>query len=176
MLGELFTRHGSDKETQHGYASTYEVLLGPRRAAVRNLLEVGIARGASLRAWAEYLPDALVWGMDLSSELVQEPRIVSRRADSRVTAAVAAALGDARFDVIVDDGDHHPDAQHKTREVLWPYLLPGGLYVVEDVQWQDSHPGFTAAGGTIVDLRHLRPDARDSVLAVFHKEKDDDRR
>lgn len=169
--GELFTKYGSDKETRHRYGEAYDRLLAPYREAATAVLEVGIARGASLRAWRDFFPRADVWGVDHSSDLVEgEERIFCARADSRKADALAAVLGDLRFDVIVDDGDHHPDAQHATRDALWPYLKPGGLYVVEDVQWQESHQGFIEKGAEIVDCRHLPPRAHDSVLVVFRKD------
>lgn len=169
MIGRLLTFYGSDKNTYHSYGSVYEAVLGPVRESVRAVLEIGIAGGASLKAWRDYFPNATVTGLDLSSDLVNEPRIESFRCDSRDPALVAAVLGDRRFDVIIDDGDHHPDAQNATRTAVWSFLRPGGTYVIEDVQWVESLADFVAQGATPYDLRAERPGVWDNMLAVFNK-------
>jgi len=38
------------------------------------------------------------------------------------------------FDIIVDDGSHVNSHQIFTLESLYPFLLPGGVYVIEDIQ------------------------------------------
>ena len=37
------------------------------------------------------------------------------------------------MDVIIDDGDHYHLANQKTLLLFWPYVRPGGFYVIEDV-------------------------------------------
>ena len=39
-----------------------------------------------------------------------------------------------RFDIIIDDGSHVPDHQRLTFETLWPSVVPGGLFTIEDVE------------------------------------------
>lgn len=173
MLAELFAKYGSDKESPaHSYAKVYEDLLGHRREKIFSVLEIGIARGASLRAWRDYFPKATITGLDISSDLVSEDRIISFRADSTSADEVAAALGDPCewFDVVIDDGDHHPDKQWNTRQVVWPRLKVGGVYVIEDVQWVQSALFFEEKGAKIYDMRHLRPGHWDNTMAVWHKD------
>ena len=38
-----------------------------------------------------------------------------------------------KFDLIVDDGWHHPESQIKSLIAFLPYLNQGGLYIVEDI-------------------------------------------
>lgn len=169
-LAELFNQYKTDKESSHNYSFQYEELFGPIRHDVTTVLEVGVQWGGSLRAWRDYFPNAMVTGLDISSTLWQEDRIRCHKCDSRDAEEVDKVLRGMTFDIIIDDGDHHPDAQHATRENLWSYLKPGGIYVVEDVQWTESWGGFIADGADIVDCRKCsRPVSPDSVLAVFHK-------
>jgi hypothetical protein len=63
-----------------------------------------------------------------------EPRIVTKLADSCDLAQINAALGDETFDLIIDDGNHGLDFQRGTLRNLWGRLNAGGLYVVEDIQ------------------------------------------
>jgi Methyltransferase domain len=152
MLHEIFERHGTDKAT-HGYAKVYEPLLNSRRLEVRRVLEVGIGTldpdapssmhgyaaqhyspGGSLRAWREYFPAAVIWGLDtmLDTQFADD-RIVTRLGDSTDKAQVDNALGDTSFDLIIDDGDHRFECQRATLENLWDRVNLGGFYVIEDI-------------------------------------------
>lgn len=41
-----------------------------------------------------------------------------------------------QFDIIIDDGSHASYHQQLTLEMLFPTLKPGGLYAIEDLDWQ----------------------------------------
>ena len=45
----------------------------------------------------------------------------------------AAGLCESSMDVILDDGDHWPQATERTLAAWWPIVRPGGLYILEDV-------------------------------------------
>lgn len=174
MLGELFAKYGSDKQSEkHSYAATYESLLGGRRDSVRFVLEVGILGGASLRAWRDYFPQARVFGVDVDAcKLIFEDRITTFVADSTKPDDLSAGLGPPHplFDLIVDDGDHHEEKQRDTRTALWPYLKTGGVYVIEDVQWVSTMMHFEENEAMPFDLRDERPGVWDNQLCVWVKE------
>ena len=104
----------------------------PRPDGVRCVAEYCV--GASLRAWAELFPNATVTGLDPADDaaalngLHERIRVIT--CDSRDDSCVAK-LGS--YDFIVDDGHHSLDAQRRTLKTLWPFVKPGGLYVIEDV-------------------------------------------
>ncbi len=57
------------------------------------------------------------------------------------------------LDLIIDDGSHlYPDYV-ATADVLFDQLRPGGVYVIEDIQTQDSVDALRAAGWQIEDWR-----------------------
>lgn len=167
-LGTLFTQYGSDKDTAHSYGPFYEELLSPIRESVTAVLEVGIARGGSLRAWRDWFPHAVVVGIDNHADLVHEDRIESFRADSTSEDELMAALGDRTFDLIVDDGCHWENEQKLTFALLWPRLRPGGMMIIEDIQSEASFDTFRGMGGEIVDRRPVQ-NRGDDILAVFRK-------
>ena len=37
------------------------------------------------------------------------------------------------YDIIIDDGSHVPKHMLLTFRHLWPYVRPGGMYVIEDI-------------------------------------------
>jgi len=46
-----------------------------------------------------------------------------------------------KFDVVIDDGSHVPSHQLTSFESLWPSIVPGGFYFIEDVftsYWKES--------------------------------------
>lgn len=95
--------------------------------------------GASLRAWLEVFPFANVTGLDVDLEaLVRGPRLRSHLCNTLNTTQVRGVLHGAAFDLIVDDGLHTILAQRATLRALWPYLLRGGYYIIEDVDRSEA--------------------------------------
>src|SRR5438445_13894138 len=52
------------------------------------------------------------------------------------------------LDIIIDDGSHASVHQHLTLGVLFPSLKPGGLFVIEDLDWQP--PEIPSNGAPLV--------------------------
>lgn len=68
------------------------------------------------------------------------------------------------LDLIIDDGSHlYPDYT-ATAEVLFERLRPGGVYVIEDIQTQDSIDALRRDGWSIEDWRE-RTGRYDDVIA-----------
>jgi predicted O-methyltransferase YrrM len=147
-VSQWLSVHGSDKVSTHNYGSFYDSLFD--RLRPQALLEIGVYRGASLRAWrAAGVP--VVVGVDrdvtqnrsglpvLYAEMPHEAEAIARRLQS--------------IDIIIDDGSHlYPDYT-ATADVLLQRLRPGGVYVIEDIQTQDSVDALRAAGWQIEDWR-----------------------
>lgn len=129
-LAEIFRAHGCDKASHH-YHLVYEKLPTPAR-----MLEVGVFRGASLRAWREWWPEAFIHGLDTGKRVAPDPATFDARTffwmgDSRDVFLPIDFRG--RWEYIFDDGSHHPRDQAATFRNLWPLLAPGGRYFIEDV-------------------------------------------
>jgi hypothetical protein len=177
-FAELCDRYpGTDKDgtgdhALHTYGSTYEALLGPRRDRVRNVLEVGVRDGCSLKVWRDYFPDAEIFGIDNGKEKgVWAPdcdRINVYYADSfkpETLYAVGRRFGP--FDLIVDDGCHLIEAQIATFAALKPFVAADGVYVVEDLEGITHAEKFVSLfGGKIHDRRKVK-NRHDDILVVF---------
>lgn len=80
-LCKLMGQHGSDKgnatnTARHNYTRLYDAVLGPHRTEVTRLFELGVFQGASLRAWRDYFPNAIILGADIDPNAqVHEHRI-----------------------------------------------------------------------------------------------------
>lgn len=142
-LGDILTRHGSDKDIFHRYGPVYDSLF-PDREAVRLVLEIGVDGGRSLRAWREAFPNARIVGLDIRGYPNSlDGRIECHKGDQASPADLLRAAAGRRFDLIVDDASHRLADQLLSLFVLWPYLAPGGYYVIEDV---DAASNPTGAG------------------------------
>lgn len=150
-LDEIMLATGTDKNSLgHGYSYIYDNLFGPWRTKPLTFLELGVWEGASLRAWSQYFthPKARIFGAD--NDLVRLAPVD----DERITAlparlempesvsALATAIA-TPIDLIVDDASHGAFQQHVCWNMLWSRLVPGGLYVIEDLHtyfWPHSNP------------------------------------
>lgn len=162
-LAELADRYGSDKGfhvlNAHGYTRVYESILHSARLSAIRLLEIGLlhpavhsqkrnADGAfdvapSLQMWAEYLPNASIFGLDIEDfSAFSHPRAQALRADQGDRASLEQAVvraGGAGFDVIIDDGSHASHHQQITLGALFGHLNPGGVYIIEDLHYQPAN-------------------------------------
>lgn len=136
-LLELFKRFNSDKGFPHTYHPIYSALF-LNRSSVKNVLEVGIYKGASLRAFKEYFPNANIVGLDIdSSTFLDEDRVQSlyaNQVDSNSFPRVRAVTGEVEYDLIIDDGCHEILETVNTFECILPWLKIGGWYVIEDIK------------------------------------------
>jgi Methyltransferase domain len=124
--------YGTDRESNHHYGAAYESLF-PDRSAVKLMLEIGVADGASLIAWREVFPNAHIVGMDLvPAEQTLNYRIEFHLGDQRLRADCERVAAGRQFDLIVDDASHDPASVLVSLLWLWGFVAPSGLYVVED--------------------------------------------
>jgi hypothetical protein len=128
---EIFEKYDTDKNSKgHNYGPYYAQHL-PKTA--KKILEIGVYKGESARAWHEIYPEAHVYGLDLYSE--HEPIKESWFTPLKGNQADSKILDDVRcygpFDFITEDGSHN--SRH---QLMTFYGLVGTtpLYIVEDLQ------------------------------------------
>lgn len=142
LLSEMikqFWIHGSDKQEYHNYSVGYYEFL--KNVAVNNMLEIGIWQGASVRAWADIYPDANIYGVDYNANLMfTHPRVHTSlmNQDSIESIQSYAKQTNVMFDFILDDGSHHFKHSKNCFEVLFDYLAPDGVYIIEDISLVDN--------------------------------------
>lgn len=148
-LNELGLRHGTDKSSEiHDYLNLYERRFRDLRDKAFVMIEVGVLRGASVHMWGEYFPKARIVGIDFDPDCGgQEGENISIRIGD-------ASSVDFLFDVVqefgkplivIDDGSHRWDHQIVLLQTLFPLLLPGGFFVVEDLDTSFERHLATAA-------------------------------
>jgi hypothetical protein len=115
--------------------------------------------GHSLTLWMEYLPRAAIveveanwgcvtvlrqnweaapatWVNTSATSWADAFKRVSLEIGDQTDASSLRLVGEARgpFDIVVDDGGHTMLQQVTSLAALWPYVRPGGVYIVEDLQ------------------------------------------
>jgi hypothetical protein len=71
-------------------------------------------------------------------------------ADSTNEEAFNKALGDCKFDIIIDDGSHLDTHQLLTLRNTWKRVNDGGFYIIEDV-----YPGSRISGEFIPHIESI---------------------
>ncbi len=174
-VSELFDKYGSDKNERNGYGHAYDELLTPRKKSVKAVLEIGVFHGASLRAWRDFFPNAVVYGFDVHpSFMLVEDRIQTCLVDSTQADEVdlrMVRLNGIQFDLIVDDGSHILRHQLLTLANLWRYVKPGGLYVVEDILDQKSLESLSFIGNATVTDKRWETGVEGAVMMAIRKEQ-----
>jgi SAM-dependent methyltransferase len=153
-LTDIANRCGTDKGSLfNGYTIVYEMFFASKRNDPVNLLEIGLAMGGpelghsadrkvtdapSIKMWHEFFPHAKIYGLDISDfSSFETDWFKFFRADcGNVSELRAVADRGIEFDFIIDDGSHASFHQQLTFAELFQCLRPGGLYIIEDLNWQ----------------------------------------
>src|SRR4051794_2824265 len=150
-LCRLAEAHDTDKGTQ--FTQVYHRWLSDARERRMRMLEIGLYNGGSLRMWRDYLPNTVLHGIDIDARTLayqdevpnSQVRLVDQ-GDPRALEAFVAELGGS-YDFILDDGGHTMVQQIVSFEVLWPQVMPGGIYAIEDL----GTSYFVEYGGAALD-------------------------
>jgi hypothetical protein len=165
------TNGGTDKGTLHSYIDTYDNLLAGFVGQGIVMMEVGIATGKSLLMWQEFFENAKIYGIDNSGMyrevLKDHPEIVVFDIDATVKERVEEVVGGLEFDVIIDDASHILEHQIVTAQCLMPKVRSGGLYIIEDVNY-DLGLYEVLGKFEVIDLRWVKG-RYDDVILVWQR-------
>ena len=137
-LKDIFVKHNCDKGIKHDYWKLYQEDFEPVRNNSINILEIGTFKGESTNAWLEYFPQANIYTIDtfervdaVDLPMLQDSRVTYAKLDSTALECNKhfQELGQ-KFDFIIDDGLHTPEAQRLTFENLIQFT---NTYYIEDV-------------------------------------------
>lgn len=130
-LDQIALKHGTDKSSNwHNYTEIYARYFDHKRNEIKNVLEIGVFRGSSVKMWQEYLPNAQIYGVDI------DPNCKQYEGD-RIKIIIADAtknfeLSVKKFDLIVDDGSHKNCDILNSFYLLFDSVAHGGYYIIED--------------------------------------------
>ena len=151
-LADLFCKHGSDKAATHNYYILYaHILKSLGREKALNLLEIGMGTnnptavssmgvdgrpGASLHAWAEYLPTANIYGADIDRAILFDTDRIKTAYVDQLDASTFTQLQErfnVKYDIVIDDGLHAIGANLNTLLFALDNVRAGGWIIIEDI-------------------------------------------
>lgn len=127
------------------YLSLYERLFEDLRHRPLTILELGVHSGHSLHLWHQYFPAATITGLDMRGRPDDMPSDRVRYVQGRQEdpAAIAEAVRDGPFDIIIDDASHVGRLTKATYGLLFrDHLKAGALYVLEDIAASTTLPDW----------------------------------
>jgi cephalosporin hydroxylase len=139
------------------YFDIYHRHFAPYRGRPITVLEFGVSHGGSLQMWKHYFgPRARIIGVDINPKCaaLAEPQIeivIGDQEDRAFLRKLADEVGPV--DVLIEDGGHTAGQQIATFEELWPQIVDGGVFLLEDVHtsyWR-SYGGGLRREGTFIE-------------------------
>jgi hypothetical protein len=121
------------------------------------IVEFGVSQGGSLQMWKHYFgPRARIIGVDINPKCaaLAEPQIQIRigdQEDRNFLRSLANEVGG--IDVLIEDGGHTMGQQIATFEELWPNIVEGGVFLIEDLHtsYWEKYGGGLRREGTFVE-------------------------
>lgn len=184
MLHTLIDNTRTDKNTLHSYLDTYEKTLNKIKNSAKNVLEIGISKGGSIKLWHDYFINATIYGTDImhSDEMYSEIKnknriklITSTNAYDEKIVKEHFVDKNIKFDMILDDGPHRLENQCFFAKHYSQLLSDNGILIIEDVQGMNwvpdiinSFPENLRSNVEVIDLRSNK-NRYDDILIILDK-------
>jgi SAM-dependent methyltransferase len=185
-LLEIYNKHYDpktgwpDKGTVHSYIEVYEEILAHYRGTAKNILEIGLMSGESLRMWDEYFTGD-VFGIDCDIKPIGGKADLTKAIEDGLCISIGDATNESdiekfykgiKFDVIIEDAGHELMQQMKIFSILVNYLSDDGIYIIEDVQSMDNAKTIRNSlydfNTQIIDRRNIK-NRYDDILIIIKK-------
>jgi len=201
-LCEIMGRNRSDKGSMddkawHNYTIFYYSIFKGLQDKNLRVFELGLGTnnlnlpsnmgangrpGASLYGWAEFFPNAKVFGCDIDKDILFNTERINTVYCDQTKPEIIKTMWNSpelqdNFDIIIDDGLHEFDANVCFFENSIHKLNPNGYYIIEDIlnkeehlflnkikEWETKH---TDCKFTLVRLPHSNK--YDNTLVVVKK-------
>jgi hypothetical protein len=141
-LVEIADNSRTDKNTVHSYLDLYHQLLIGKKETAKNVLEVGIFHGGSIKLWSDFFTHANVYGLDIMninlvwSEIKNKDKII-------LHTSIDAYNNDffnsnflnknIKFDFMLDDGPHTLNSMKQFIKLYSQIMTDDGILIIEDV-------------------------------------------
>lgn len=181
-LQKLADNSRTDKNTVHSYLPLYHHLLVSKKNTAKNVLEVGIFKGGSIKLWSDFFTNANVYGLDVMHiDDVWE----GIKNDEKITLYTSTDAynqeffnthflnKNVRFDFMLDDGPHTLKSMVQFIQLYSQVMTDDGILIIEDVQsplWlnvlKNVVPGHLKPFVKIYDLRRVKGRYDDIVFII----------
>ena len=141
-LEELADGTITDKNTTHSYLPLYQKLLEGKKESAKNVLEVGIYHGGSIKLWHDFFPNATVHGLDIIHHdtvwdgIKNNNKIIlhtSTDAYDNIFFVTNLLNKEIKFDFMLDDGPHSLESMKQFIKLYSRLMTDDGILIIEDV-------------------------------------------
>jgi cephalosporin hydroxylase len=145
-LVELANNEKTDKNTVHSYLPLYQELLINKKESAKNILEIGIQFGGSIKLWNDFFTNANIYGLDIMNindvwdEIKNKENIIlytSINAYDENFFVNNFLNKNTKFDFILDDGPHTLESMKDFIRLYSQIMTDDGILIIEDVQSLD---------------------------------------
>jgi len=181
-LIDIVDNSRTDKNTIHSYLELYQKLLFTKKYTAKNVLEVGIFQGGSIKLWNDFFINANVYGLDMMNindvwdGIKNNYKIILHTSiDAYDTNFFTTNFlnKNAKFDFILDDGSHTLEHMKQFIKLYSQIMTDDGILIIEDVQdWRwidmlkDEVPEEMKKFIKVYDLRHMKYRYDDIVFTI----------
>lgn len=152
-IGKLFTKHGSDKATQHRYDLIYQPIFDElRQRKTLNIMEIGLGTnntnivshmgkkgtpGASLYAYREFFENANIYGADVDKTILFESERIKTAYVDQLEPTTFVSMynqfGRPPLDLFIEDGLHSVTASINSLTFAIRNINENGYIILEDL-------------------------------------------
>jgi len=142
-LEEIVDNSRTDKNTIHSYLPLYQNLLINKKETAKNVLEIGICNGGSIKLWSDFFTNANVYGLDImhidnvwEGIKNKEKIILHTSTDAYNNDFFVNHLlnKNIQFDFMLDDGPHTLESMKQFIKLYSQIMTHDGILIIEDVQ------------------------------------------
>ena len=145
-LEEIVDNSRTDKNTIHSYLPLYQKLLISKKETAKNVLEIGICHGGSIKLWSNFFTNANVYGLDImNSNNVWEG--IKNKEKIILYTSIDAYSNDFFInhflnknilcDFMLDDGPHTLESMKQFIQLYSQIMADNGILIIEDIQSWD---------------------------------------
>jgi hypothetical protein len=145
-LEQIVDNSRTDKNTAHSYLPLYQKLLISKKETAKNVLEIGIYNGGSIKLWKDFFTNANVYGLDIIhmnhiwDGIKNNKRIIlytSTDAYNDNFFIDNFLNKNIKFDFMLDDGPHTLESMKQFIKLYSQIMTDDGILIIEDIQSMD---------------------------------------
>lgn len=145
-LEEIVDNTRTDKNTTHSYLPLYQKLLISKKETAKNILEVGVSVGGSIKLWSDFFTNATVYGLDIinidnvwegiknNDKIILYTSTDAYNNDFFITHFLNKNI---KCDFMLDDGPHSLESMIQFIKLYSQIMTDDGILIIEDVPWWD---------------------------------------
>ena len=181
-LEDIVDNLTTDKNTRHSYLSLYQELLIHKKETAKNVLEIGIDLGGSIKLWSDFFTNADVYGLDIM-HINDIPEFLKNKEKIILYTSIDAYDNhffitnflnkNIKCDFMLDDGPHTLESMKLFIKLYSQLMTDDGILIIEDVQYwewidilKDEVPEELKMFIKIYDLRSNKDRYDDIVFTI----------